>query len=377
MPQFTLPDVNGSFTLDTHGHVFDEKSTLLGTWTTDADKNLIRISKLDGSTHDVAVAWAFNTKNQLTISYNNVLIHVLAVTVTSHPNYSLDKNLLVVDPDGDRNFVFRLNCKYSFDPKGNLFIRINETSSSIKGYISGLNSRLTFRFNDLVKMTGFGNTLLFSGVWEKEVDEKRLKLSFKLDGNAGIDGLALQMPSTLSVDPQSNQLYMSYDSDGYGSRTLAFAGQLTIGPNWTLNFDIINISNGVSITRTYSFETNFQWQKGNGSIVLHMGKNAADSTDEIEIGGALSAALSNGVLTCSFSYKKSGAAATATRVVATNISFHSNNGELTIQYSQDGDQKKCSIEAVKETLNMKITAGAGLNIAGDTRSVSLFLGIAF
>src|SRR5882672_6003475 len=237
MKQFDVKAGSQNYTCDTHGLVKDS-THVIGKWTT-TDDNKLRITKTDNSVAEIPVQWSFNASNQLTLVQNGNVVFTMATEANALPSYRLAKNVLWVDPDGDSDFEFPLQCRWGLNNNGNVKVSIGGAVSTLDGFIEDSKSRFRFRFYDKA-LANFPSSLVFSGQWErlkKGSDDKNIQLHFKLDDPALEDPAApLNLPSKVTVDPKRNSLVLVYQSQNYGERRLEFLGTVEISANWTVSF---------------------------------------------------------------------------------------------------------------------------------------------
>lgn len=379
MGSFDLKVGAKTLKLDTDGHVY-EGENLIGGWATGTG-NKILISYTDAGTDAVEVGWSFNTKNQLEISQAGQVIATLKASQEGIPTFSLDNNVLCVDPDGDMMFSFKLSCQYGLDGQGNLVVLINDQRSVIDGYISDTQSRFNFQFVD-GDMKLYPSSLIFSGGWKRQDGEdKKVILSFALaDPGLQIDGAALVLPSEVQVDPKKNHLAMVYFKNGK-QRSLQFAGTLEVGRDLTLRFRIADVKEAGLRSTQIEIATTFLFDKVEGTLKLAVGKitNAADRSQVLEIGGKVSAKFKSGRVDWDFSYRKS-TSGTGESVVklATVLAFEGDKTKFMVKYTRDGKSYALDVTAQYSTAKLDGIVGVKVESGGDAgKVVSAFIGISW
>jgi hypothetical protein len=366
---------------DTDGRVLDTAENVVGSWST-TKGNLIRVTKAEGGTTDLAVDWLFNAENQLTIGIGGNVLFTIANAVDGLPRFSLDGNTLIVDPDGDSDFKFRLDCLYGLQPDGNLVVSINGKESVLDGFIEDSKSRFRFQFFDKT-LPSFPNSLVFTGQWERKnassSDKEQILLHFKLATPAEIAGKPLDLPAAVKVDPQRNHFALVYQSTSHGERRLQFQGSMEIKKGWKLVFRIEDVQDGTVRKSVIEVEANFEWDRGHLGLTLNVGKTKTPTSQTIEIGGSLAMTLGNtGQLTWNFAYRKSTAGGTpAVTTIATSFTFVFKQGEIFIEYKQDGQARSFKVTGKVVTGNFALVGGVEIKQDPQGRSVKVFIGISF
>jgi hypothetical protein len=378
MREFSLQVDGAQLSFDTDGAVHDTALNTVGSWETVDNKVVFK--KAGGAKQSIDVDWAFNANNQLTISQGGKTVFTLVNTPDGLCGYHLEKNVLKVDPDGDLDFVFDLQCLFGLDGEGNLIVSINGKQSVLDGYIEDTKSRFRFRFDDK-ELPTFPNSLVFSGKWERRTQgaaADEIRLHFVLDDAAlEIKQNPLDLPAQVQVDRSRNHLALIYQSKSKGERRLQFQGSFEIKPNFTLAFRIDDVTDGVSRKSMIEIETTFDWDVAEGSLKLKVGRSKSATAQTIEVGGQLKAKLKGGTLTWDFAYKKDTAGGQSVKTIATALSFESDNTSVFIRYTQDGQVKTLDITAKFATA--KFTTVGGVKIKNDQqgRSVGAFLGVSW
>ena len=379
MRNFALQVAGQQLHFDTHGDVQDTAHNVLGRWTTAA--NRIVFTPTGGAAQNVDVDWAFNELNQLTISQGGVLVFTLVNTHDGLVGYHLEKNVLFVDPDGDLDFVFQLNCLYGLNSDGNLIVSINGKTSVLDGFIEDTKSRLRFRFDDK-DMPSFPSSLVFSGAWERLTDPalaNEIRLHFVLDDKKlELAASPLNLPAQVQVSRARNHLEMVYQSKSHGERRLQFQGGLQIKPGFTLSFRIDDVKDGGLRRSVIEVQTTFDMDVGSGFLSLRVGKNVGGTPGQtIELGGSFKPTLKNGTLSLDFNYRKDSAGGQATKTIAAGLSFESKGNQLFVNFTQDGQSRTVDVSTKISTA--KFTLDGRLQIKNDPegRSLSGFFGISW
>jgi len=379
MRQFPLKVGAVMLNFDTDGSVSDAAANTVGRWTT-AD-NTIRVNRAGGGSEVVeALDFAFNASNQLVIRQSGQPVFTLVSTPEGLPTYSVDaKNRLVVDPDGDRDFSFTLDCLWGLNADGNLVVSISGTESVLDGYLEDRNSRFRFSFDDK-DMPTVPSRLVLAGSWQRDTQvSNEIRLRFVLDDPAlEIAARPLKLPAAVKVDPQRNHLALVYQTKSKGERQLQFAGSLEIKPDCTLVFRIDDVKDGGVRKSRIEVQTSFAWRAGLGSLQFVVGKETGKGAQTLEVGGALSAKLKGGQLDWTFAYRKATSGnGTASVALATSLSFVTDKGKLFINYVQDGKTRQLDISGRIDT--GEVVFGGGLQVKNDPsgRSVKGFIGVSF
>jgi hypothetical protein len=377
MRRFPLAVEGEVRSFDTDGRVLDTADNVVGSWTT-TDDNRVRVDKSDGGHVDLAVDWKFNASNQLTLSIGGRELFAIVNTTDGLPRYSLDNNVLVVDPDGDGDFEFRLRCLFGINEQGNLVVSINGTESVIDGFIEDKKSRFRFQFFDK-QLPSFPNSLVLSGQWERKPVADEIRLHFKLDDPAlEIAAKPLDLPAAVRVDPARNHLALVYQSASHGERRVQFLGSFEIRPGWTLVFRIDDVKDGGVRKSKIEVETTFEWDAARGSLSLFVGKTRTPTSQVVEVGGALSVVLkNNATLDWTFAYQKNTAGGKAVTTIATALQFKFDQNQLLIEYKQDGKSRSVNITA--KVVKEDFTLTGGVQIVNDPqgRRVKSFIGVSF
>lgn len=376
MRQFALKVGNAILTLDTDGSVHDTAANKVADWTTEGNK--IKVRKAGGGADLVDVAWAFNDRNQLTIAQAGKVVFTLAGTTDGLPGFHLDKNRLVVDPDGDRDFSFPLDCLWGLNGDGNLVVSINGKESVLDGFIEDTKSRMRFQFDDK-DASSFPNSLVFAGQWERVAQaESEIRLHFVLDDPAlEIAAKPMNLPAAVRVDPQRNHLALVYQSKSGGEHRLQFMGSFEIRSDFTLSFRIDDVKEGGLRKSRIEVQTTFAFDVVRGNLQLYVGRERSDKAQVLEVGGTLSATLRKGQLDWSFAYRKATSGGKNNVTIATALSFVADDKRILVKYTQDGKTRQLDVTAKLTTENF--TASGGLTIANDAqgRQLKAFIGVSW
>lgn len=377
MRQFQLKVAGAMLSFDTDGNVFDSAANRVGDWTTEDNK--IKLRRAGGGSELVDVAWAFNAANQFTIAQAGKVVMTLVNSTDGLPTYSIEKNQLVVDPDGDRDFSFRLACLFGMNADGNLVLSINGKESVLDGFLEDSKSRFRFQFDDREHET-FPSSLVLAGRWERVAEATtELRLRFVLDDPAlEIASKPLRLPAAVRVDPTRNHLALVYQSKSKGERRLQFQGSFEIRPDMTLSFRIDDVKDGGVRKSRIEVQTTFAFDTVRGNLQFFVGKERLPNAQALEIGGALRAELRGGVLDWTLAYRKTTAAGEPAKVtLATGLSFVNENGAIVIKYTQNGQSRK--VDVTGRLTQADFAVSGGISIAQDPqgRSLRAFIGVSF
>lgn len=381
MRNFALQVANEQLYFDTDGKVSDAAQNTLGRWNTEA--NQIAYTPTDGEVQKIDVDWTFNDKNQLTLSQSNKPVITFVNTSGGLVGFHLENNVLCVDPDGDMDFVFKLNCKYGLDKDGNLLIQIKDKKFTIKGVIDDNQSRFRFRFDDLETQT-YPNSLVFSGKWERNGDEKKqaeIHLHFVLqDPSLEITTDPLNLPGKIELNPATNQLEFTFFSK-QGLSRIGFQGSLDITPNFQLRFVINAVKEGGLARSSFEVDTTFDFDITSGYLRLRVGKNLDPDQpgQSIQLGGALRMKVNNGTLSLDFTYKKNAAGTQKQQEIAAAIGFESqeNGNKLFVKFQQAGKER--SVNVTGKLVTARFTIDGDIKVKNDPagRSIQGFLGFSW
>jgi hypothetical protein len=386
--QFALKDGNQTYNCDTDGRVSDS-ANVIGTWTT--FKNQIRIVKQAGGKVDVPVEWRFNALNQLVIRQGGSDVFTVVNSLDGLARYRLVDNVLSVDPDGDDNFSFTLDCVWGMSRDGNVQVSIGGVASTLDGFIEDSQSRLQFQFYDKA-LPNFPSALVFSGQWERMKkqadatwrpikageDDPEIRMHFALTKPALEDPAApLILPASLKVDPTRNHLVLTYTSPSYGSRRLEFMGSVEITQNFTLKFRIANEKDPKGSKTRIDVETTFEWSRGQGTVVLHVGRQKSATSQMLEVAGSVQARLQNGTLTWTFAYQNSTAGGVSTITFATALRFTYDRGDIFIEYSQAGQKKRLKVSGSIVENDFRIDGGIEIENFPGGRRIGAFIGVSW
>ena len=376
MRQFPLEVEGQVCNFDTDGRVLDAAANVIGQWST-TPANQIRVTQSLGGTVDLDVQWTFNASNQLTISQDGKPVFTVLNTVEGLARFQLRKNVLVVDPDGDGDFEFALQCRYGMKADGNLVVSINGVESTLDGYLEDSKSRFRFQFFDK-DLANFPSSLVFSGQWERKQGDTEIRLHFKLDDPAlELAATPLDLPAAVRVDPSRNHLALVFQSASHGERRLQFLGSFEIKPGFTLVFKIDDVKDGGVHKSKIEVQTSFEWDAAKGSLSLVVGRERTPTSQVIEVGGALQVQLKNGTLNWTFAYRKSTAGGQSVVTIATALEFKFDNNRITIEYLQDGKTRK--LDVTGKLVEENFTVSGGVQIANDPsgRRLKAFVGVSW
>lgn len=379
MQTFSLP-INGlQCRFDTDGVVSKPDGHEFGKWTT-VDNALSVKPAAGGDALKIPVDWAFNGNNQLTVGKGGTELMAFAASTDGLPRLQLRNNVLFVDPDGDGDFSFQLACKFGLNAaNGNLVVSISGKESEIDGYLADTQSRFRFEFPDKSFPAGVPNAFVLAGTWEPAGKKDEIRLHFVPKGaDLEIANKPLTLPGQLKVDPRRNHLELFYQSNSFGAKRLQFAGSLEIKKGWKLVFRIDNASDGSLKSTTIEVESTFEWDGGQGALVLKVGKAKSSTAQQITVGGRLQATFDSGTsLRWDFDYINSKTGSKSTTNLATALQFVSKNAEVFIEYRKDGEtvSKKITGKLVQDDFVLS----GGIEVVNDPngRRVGAFLGVSW
>lgn len=377
MRNFSLKVGNVPMMFDTDGRVLDSADKVKGQWNT-TPANKILFTKAEGGSEEIDVAWTFNADNQLVISQSGKAVFTVVESTDGLPRFQLKKNRLVVDPDGDGDFEFTLNCLFGLTAEGNLVLSINGKESVLDGFIEDSKSRLRFQFKD--KATdAFPNSLVLSGKWERRADvTDAIRLHFVLDDpTLEIAAKPLHLPQALRVDPLRNHLALVYEKNGK-ERRLQFLGSLEIKPNFTLVFRIDDVTDGSVRKSSITVESSFEFDRFQGQLTLFVGREKTPTSQKLQVSAKLAAVLkNNATLEWSVDYTKSTAGGTASTTFATALRFEAEGQKFFVSYQQAGKARRLEVTAKIEKEDFTISGGVEITNDGQGRRLKAFIGVAF
>lgn len=381
MQTFALPIDGAQCTFDTDGVVTDSSNHVLGKWTTTAD-NKIKVTKTVGGTVELAVDWGFNASNQLTISSGGMPLVALRNSPGNSPRFSLEKNVLVVDPDGDQDFRFQLQCKFGITPTGNLLIAFKGTAANeLDGFLSDVRSRFRFEFKDK-ESPGVANALVLSGEWLQDTKSaNEIRMKFKLpDAAQSIDGKPLPLPAALKVNQDKNNLQLVYEKNGL-ERSIQFLGSVQIRKGWQLAFTVNYESNGASKKLLVTVDTTWDWDAAQGGAKLYVGKKKTASSQEIIVGGSFKHTMvkTGTTIGLDFEYAKSTAGGTSAVSIAASVEFESKDSKIFVKFKKDTASNTQSLEITGKLQKDDFVLSGGILITNEPKGkrIGVFLGITF
>lgn len=381
MQTFALPIDGAQCKFDTDGIVTDSSNNIMGKWTTTAD-NKLKVTKTAGGAVELAVDWGFNASNQLTIASAGTLLVALRNSPGNSPRFSLEKNVLVVDPDGDQDFRFQLQCKFGITLTGNLIIAFGGAAANeLDGYLSDVKSRFRFEFNDK-ESKGVANALVLSGEWiQDQKSTGEIRMQFKLpDAIQSIDGKPLLLPAALKVNPDKNNLEFVYEKNGV-TRSIQFLGSLQIREGWRLEFTVNYESNGASKKLLVTVDTTWNWDAAQGGAKLYVGKKKSATSQEITVGGSFKHTMikSGTTIGLDFEYTKSTAGGLTSTKIAASVEFESKDSKIFVVFKKDTASKAQSLEITGKLQKDDFVLNGGILITDEPsgRRVGVFLGISF
>jgi hypothetical protein len=377
MKKLPLQSGGEMFLLSTNGTLANTVTTI-GRWSTNAD-NDIQLIPDTGPATTVKVTWRFNESNQLCAFQGTTKVFTLSGNDVA-PRYRLEKNVLMVDPDGDADFEFPLQCVWGFTAEGNLQVTIGDQESVLDGFIEDSRSRLRFRFLDMERPIAT-SSLVFSGEWERLTktaeDKEKIVLHFRLEDPRLEDKDApLNLPGEVKVDPLRNHLVFNYQSPNFGLRKIEFHGSLQIKQNFTLVFTIQDSKDAVTGVRKSRIEvaTTFDFEKFQGGLQLHVAHTKGQT---LEIGGTLSAKIGPAGLKLDFAYLKDVSGAKPVVALAVGATFNFENGAIMISYKQAGRSFEFDVTAKLVTEDFVVSGGVTIKNDPTGRRLGGFIGIRF
>ena len=379
MAKFNLTSDGKSYAIDTDGSVSTSVGPF-GTWTTNADNQIVVKKTTGGASLKIDVGWQFNASNQLCLFQGSEQIFNFA-SGGARPRYRLANNVLQIRPSGSLSFEFFLYGKWELDDKINLKVTIGKLASKLEGWADDKKSRFIYWFRDK-QVLGAPYSLDFSGAWERDEkvnNEIRLVFNFEAEGTKG----RFVLPGRALVDSARNLLYLEYQKDGV-TRRIEMRGSLEISKDLDLIFTIsrqTNAAGGVLTKETQiAVKTTFTFDNLSGGLELFVGKAVTPTSQKFAIGGAFKATFGDRGLDLHFSYAKtSELGRPAVVAIAANgcFTWNSEKNLVEFSYEREGGMQKLTLKSNFMLGNVRTEVGLNITKDGKQYGVYGFLGLSW
>jgi hypothetical protein len=313
LPTFRLTEGADQFDLDLKGNA-SKNGVAFGSWTTDK-QNRISLKGTDGSTTAIAVDWAFNDKNQLTIASGGQTLLTLAPGPGRRPSFVTVNGVLKVSPNKPDPFVFELRPDWGMDANHNLTVKVGDSSSHIDGFVADPLGRFLYTFADKTNPL-VTNVLGFAGGWQASDDgtAKAIFIFNKEDGSTG----TFNFPESLAVRTSTNQFSYTYAKNNR-SFSVQLQGMLFIDPDFRITYVVARQLSGTGAemvkATTISLAAEISKPNFHGDLTLQLKKADGQGTS-LTIGGNFSGARGKTGIQVGFSFAQTfGPGNTLTRSV--------------------------------------------------------------
>ncbi|WP_454714421.1 hypothetical protein [Caulobacter segnis] len=385
MTSFTLTDSGVTYTLTLNGDV-STPTGAFGTWTTDGKStNQIVLTKTDGTTKAIAVAWSFNADNQLCVTQGAGAAFNFTVSAV-RPDLKLDSNnkLHVRPPSGGTLFEFTLVCGFALLADGNLEVAINGQKSKLTGTPTSNKAYFGYTFRDKAAPSP-AVLLAFWGEWVRDTskpDQIELFFQFKVDATA----YKFTMPTGASatISPQ-NQLLITGIKKGQ-AWGVTIQGALSVrkdDSDFSLVFtlDQQHTASGVKTT-TIAIKAVFAPDDNsrlNAALDLYIGVTKTPTSKRVTVKGEGELALGATSLDITFAYSNiqtTGHEPVVALMIGTEFAWK--NGTLAVSYEKEGGRTTVNL-STKFLLKDEVQVDGRLNVTKDGKEVGVYgaLGISW
>jgi hypothetical protein len=367
---FTL----GGLTLDTAGNVAPG-----GSWKTTSD-NKISVTKTDGTSQSFAVAWRFNTDNQLILSNAGTELFNWSLDASTTPRFESRNAVLKVTPDVLKGFSFELRGEWNLDGNHDMTFKTPDGAvSTIKGIVNSPDSKFVFLFNaknrPLLK-----HKIGFAGVWGNAPSGGgQLTFTYNKETGTGV----FTLPGNVTIKKTTNQLSYQYQKGGLQS--IDFQGTLIVNEDFTVSYQFSRrlTQNGDIVTAESAISIGAQFQKNNFSGNLELTLKKTDGTlgtTTLAIGGDFVGTIgkTNVAVGFRFTQVRDGQAVTTTFAFGGKIQF--TNGTLEFAFAINSATKAIVLTAGAdiELGGANIDAKFNIDMGGGTvQGVTFLLGVNF
>jgi len=384
MATFTLKDGSDTLTLDDAGAVA-RAGAPIGRWTVNAGNQIV-INKTAGTPSTIAVGWAFDGNNHLTVSQGGTKAFDFNADGPTLPGFRTDSAVLFVKPNSDQPFEFALRPTWDLSATHDLQMTVNGTTSVIDGVISDRASAFRFRFVDKLDVLETF-TLLFKGEWLNEPtgdDPGAVVFSYDIapeDAAHPATKGTFKLPNKLVIDNDFNVLAYTYQKGGR-TRSVQLVGQFTLD-HLELSYAIERktAAEGSSTTLKFAVDVTGATSSGNVTFALKKTTNGAVTATTLTMGGAYTARFRNGVLTLGFAFSQQ----TATGMpAARELTFQGSlvhKGGTTFEWALSVVGGSTTISVAADQIRLgPVTAQSAVKITmqnGQVQAVQALLGVSF
>jgi len=359
MATFQLKQEANTFDFDTTGNVTSGGSPV-GTWDTNA-QNQIVLTNSSGNTSNFDVTWAFNGSNQLVVGQNGTDLLNFDTTAENRSFYAARNAALQVFPDISSTFVFLLHGDWTLSNDHKLQLTINNTTSTIDGFIQDPRGRFMYHFMNKDDQTQ-ESILGFVGQWTSAANasgDPTLTFTYKKeDGSTG----TFTLPQSIAINRTINQLMYEYDKDGQTFR-LQFEGTLSITPEFQISYAIdrqVSKQGGEQVaSTTITMDAVFTRNDFTGDLALQLKRqDGTTSNTTLTIAGNFTAVLGPDQLRVGFAFSQ----VRAGNTITTSFGF---NGTLTLSnIGQVQWQFQMNAQSINVSLGGQVQLKDGIRIDG-------------
>lgn len=383
MARFNLKDGADTLELDDNGLV-SKAGAAIGTWSANA-ANQIVINKTAGGQTAIAVDWAFDRNNHLTVSQSATQIFDFNADGPILPGIRTENAVLFIKPDSEKTFEFSLRPTWNITATHDLEMTVNGKASVIDGVISDRTGAFRFRFVDKLNVIETF-TLLFKGEWHNEPtgdNPGAVVFTYDIapvDATHALTKGTFALPNALVVDNNFNVLSYNYQKEGR-TKSIQLVGQFSLN-NFELSYAIERKSSSEGQSTTLRFEVDVTGATSAGRVTFALKKTSgAVTSTTFAIGGAYSAKFKDGVLTIGFSFQQQTVAGTTTSRALTFTGSLVHKGGTTFDWELVLAGGKTTISIAADQIRLgPVTASSAVTVTlqgGDVRAVQALLGFSF
>lgn len=379
---------SNSLSLTTQGKVVDSGGNVTGTWTTNANNDIVVQGNPDQNGNAPApdlipACWIFNDKNQFCVedSSGTELLNFNTAIADNFPSYELRNTQLRVRPEDSFAFEFFITGDWSMDDKHQLTFTANGKSSTIVGILADNKSRFTYRFRDL-DQPAISNRLTFTGKWEQKTVDGQPNLSFHYKATDGTEK-TFEMPGKLIVQRGTNQFRYTYDKDNrtFGITLLGF---LKVSENFEITYTIDKQESGegdeLVAKTTFVLQASFHGNQFDGDLTLALVKDDASPGDFLlTLTGEYTAVTGDTSVMVGFKFSQVRRGRKVTTKFGFGGSFTWKNGHIAYQFSAGDGTVDLMLD-----LNIKLRDGGSVDSRleihgadGEVKSITFLFGVTF
>ena len=388
MATFTLNDGANAFDFDLAGNV-TSGGAAAGSWTTNRSNKIV-LTKADGTLTIFDVVWAFNNKNQLTVSSGGAAVFNFASVAGVRNSFATVDTVLQVKPDRTQSFLFELHGDWSMplDSNHDLTFTVNGTTSTIDGFVSDPLGRFIYHFankDDLLSTYVLG----FVGSWQSKtaVDGTPL-LEFHYqkealpNGTPGGEGV-FDLPKAVAIQRTTNQLSYTY-SKANKTLSINFQGTLMVDPDFQITYVLQRqvSSSGQQMvgSTTLAFDAMITKPNLNGDLELTIKKlDGTAGGTSLTVGGNFTGVLGKVNLQVGFSFTQNfGAGNQITRTAAFDGSLTFPAGSVRWTFTATGTTIDLAVGTDIKFGAVSLDARLDAQfVDGQVAGITFFLGVSF